>query len=137
MQKKLSRTSAFTMIELLVAATIIIVLTTLALVSFNQANISVRNGKRKADLDTMRQALLLYKQDNGYYAVGSSVSFPALVSVLYGAEYLSEATLQDPKNSGSYVYQASCTSVNAGNCVKVTLQAILEPSATTYEIIAL
>lgn len=128
---------AFTMIELLVVATIIIILTTIALVSFSQANMSVRNGKRKADLETMRQSLLLYRQDKGYYAVGSTVTFSALVTALHTEEYLSEATIQDPRNSGDYVYQASCDSVVDGNCMKITLQADLEPNGDDYEIIVL
>lgn len=128
---------AFTMIELLVVATIVIILTTLALVSFAQANMSVRNSKRKADLETMRQALMLYRQDNGYYAVGSTVTFAGLANDLYSDEYLSEASLQDPRHQVPYVYQAACDSVVDGNCMKIILQAALEPNGDAYEIIAL
>jgi len=133
----MKKQQAFTMIELLVSTTILIILTTLALVSFNQANISVRNGKRKADLDTMRQALLLYKQDNGYYANATTLDFQSLVTTLHTEEYLSEATIVDPKSTGAYVYQALCASVDAGTCVKATLRATLEPEGTLYEITAL
>lgn len=128
---------AFTMIELLVSATVIILLTAAALVSFSQATISSRNAKRKADLETMRQALTLYKQDNAYYATTTSLNFNTLVNNLYEDEYLSEPTLQDPKNVNPYVYQAICSANSGSNCTKVTLRAVLEPDITTYDIIAL
>jgi len=133
----LKKQKAFTMIELLVSATIIILLTTAGLVSFSQASISSRNAKRKADLETMRQALTLYKQDNSYYANTNSVDFSTLVTSLYADEYLSEAAIVDPKNVEPYIYQAVCSTISGTNCIKVTLRAVLEPSATTYEIIAI
>jgi type II secretory pathway pseudopilin PulG len=129
--------NAFTMIELLVSATVIILLTAIALVSFSQSMISSRNAKRKADLETIRQALTLYKQDKGYYAASTSVDFSALVISLYADEYLSEPSLLDPKNATPYVYQATCTATSGSNCTKVTLRANLEPDSTAYEIIAL
>lgn len=128
---------AFTMIELLVVATVIILLTTIGLVSFSQAAVSSRNAKRKADLETMRQALTLYKQDNVYYAPTTTVSFTGLVTSLYADGYLSEASLVDPKNSAPYIYQAACAAVSGSNCIRVTLQAVLEPDATAYEISAI
>lgn len=129
---------AFTMIELLVSATIIILLTAAGLVSFSQAAISSRNAKRKADLETIRQALTLYKQDNSYYAPTTTPSFDNLVTNLYAGEYISEPVLVDPKNVSPYGYQAICSAVSGSNCIKVTLRAVLEPSpGTTYDIIAL
>lgn len=125
------------MIELLVSATIIILLTAIGLVSFSQASISSRNAKRKADLETLRQALTIYKQDYSYYANSTTVDFNTLVTNLYSEEYLSEATLLDPKNTTPYTYQATCTAVSGSNCIKVTLRAILEPDAEAYDIIAL
>ena len=133
----LKKQRAFTMIELLVSATIIILLTTAGLISFSQAAISSRNAKRKADLETMRQSLTLYKQDNAYYSTSSTLDFNDLVTSLYEDEYLSESVLVDPKNTVPYVYQAICSAVNGTNCVKVTLRAVLEPDATVYDIIAL
>lgn len=134
----LKKQNAFTMIELLVSATVIILLTAAALVSFSQASISSRNAKRKTDLETMRQALTLYKQDNAYYAETTTLNFETLVTNLYAEEYLSEPVLEDPKNEVPYTYQAICSAVSGTNCVKVTLRAVLEPDPpTTYDIIAL
>lgn len=128
---------AFTMIELLVVATVIILLTAIGLVSFSQVGISTRNAKRKADLETMRQALTLYKQDYAYYASSGTLDFAALVTALYADEYLPDSNLTDPKNTSPYVYQAICSAVSASNCIKVTLRAVLEPDEQTYDLIAL
>lgn len=133
----LKKQSAFTMIELLVSATIIILLTAAGLVSFTQASVSSRNAKRKADLETMRQALTLYKQDHAYYADTQTVSFDGLVTDLNAEEYLSETAIVDPKGTSPYIYQATCASTSGTNCVKVTLEAVLEPDKTSYEITAL
>lgn len=128
---------AFTMIELLVSATVMILLTAIALVSFSQAMISSRNAKRKADLETMRQALTLHKQATGYYAAETDPNFTDLVTVLFAQEYLTEANLLDPKNSEPYVYQAICDHGDGNHCLRVTLQAVLEPDETPYAITAL
>ena len=63
------RKNGFTLIELLVVATIIVVLSAIGLVSFTNAGKSARNSKRKSDLETVRQALVLYKSDTGAYPV--------------------------------------------------------------------
>lgn len=128
---------AFTMIELLVVATVIILLTTIGLVSFSQTAVNSRNAKRKADLETMRQALVLYKQDHAYYAATTTIDFAGLVNTLHEQEYLSEPVLQDPKNTIPYLYQATCAANNGTNCTKVTLRTALEPDGQNYEITAL
>lgn len=135
----LKKQRAFTLIELLVVSTIIIVLSTIGLVSYRQAGLNSRNAKRKADLEIMRQAMMLYKQDTGYYFSSSSLTFSDLLNTLETGEYLSEAeSLADPSEDQSYV--ATCTQVSAGSCIKVTLSAELETGngeSETYEITAL
>lgn len=84
--------SGFTLIELLVVSTIIVVLAVIGMVSFTQAAKGARDGKRKADMETIRQGLTLYKQQNATY--------PAAYSSLAGT-YLSEPIPVDP---GSYTY---------------------------------
>ena len=75
MHKKLTKFhQAFTLIELLVVATIIGVLMSIAIVSFSNAQRNSRDAKRKADLETVRQALVLYRQDTGVYVYTLSCS---------------------------------------------------------------
>jgi len=57
--------SGFTLVELLVSITIIMVLTVTAVVNYGNAQKNARDAKRKADLEKIRVALELYKQDLG------------------------------------------------------------------------
>lgn len=125
---------AFTLIELLVSATIIILLTTIGIVSFRQASISSRNSKRKADLESVRQALVIYKQDHGYFYPATSLDFDSMVAELQSNEYVSETNFSDPKSDGLYVYTATCERTENGNCTKVALTARLEPDAEEHVV---
>jgi general secretion pathway protein G len=127
--KKNQFKSGFSMIELLVVATIIIVISAIGMVSFRNAGIKSRNAARKADLEVVRQALTLYRADEGAYPVGS---FDAIVSTLQGSDYLTEDEVVDPKG-WSYVYTGSGCDVSS--CTGFTLSATLEgDGVTTYEI---
>lgn len=64
---KINKKKGFTLIELLVAMTIVAVLMGLALVSFQGAKKTARDGKRKTDLEQLRSALEMYRADNGHY----------------------------------------------------------------------
>ncbi|HCS79346.1 TPA: hypothetical protein DIV55_06450 [Patescibacteria group bacterium] len=63
--------SGFTLIELLVVISIIAILISAAMVSFSVAQTKGRDGKRKADLKGIQQALEQYYQANGHYPVTS------------------------------------------------------------------
>lgn len=93
----LSSTSGFTMIEMLVVATIMIVLTGVGLVSYRIASMNVRNSKRKADQQTIRSALVLYKTDSsdGLYPV-TNVYFE-MIAILVAAGYFDQSDLNDPQ----------------------------------------
>lgn len=95
----IQKKNGFTLIELLVVATIIIVLSAIGLVSFTNAGKSARNSKRKADLETVRQALVLYKSDSGEYPNGLTGStYAVMITTLSGDDYISSPTPLDPKN---------------------------------------
>jgi prepilin-type N-terminal cleavage/methylation domain-containing protein len=119
------RKNGFSMIELLVVTTIIIILTTIGLVSYTAANRNARNGKRKADMEMVRQALVLYRTDNGSYPTGSV--FNTMLTTI--SDYTSATTVTDPKNEGVYIYAYSSA---AG--VNFTLTAQLEPDETAYAL---
>lgn len=108
------------MIELLVVATIMVVLSTIGLVSYNQAGQNARNGRRKADLETVRQALVIYRTDMGSYPAGSDYS--NMMTTI--SDYISSTEIQDPRNEGSYVYSYSSDGVT------FTLEANLEPDGS-------
>lgn len=111
------------MIELLVVTTIIIVLTTIGLVSYRSASVNARNGKRKADMESVRQALVLYRVDEGTYPIDSN--FNSMVSTI--SNYISAVEVSDPIG-GDYYY--SYTS----NGATFTLTALLEPDQEVYTL---
>jgi type II secretory pathway pseudopilin PulG len=105
-----STSKAFSLIELLVVATIMILLTTIGLVSYQSANRNARNAKRKADLSTVQQALVLYRTDEATYPSGngSAAAFNTMVSTI--DDYLSVSTIVDPKSpTYDYIYTSDNT----------------------------
>lgn len=112
------------MIELLVVATIIILLTAIGLVSYRQVGQNARNGKRKADLETVRQALVLYRSENGSYP--NTTTWTTMISQI--SSYVSAVEIEDPKNEAPYVY--SYTSDGS----TFTLTGYLEPDAEAYPL---
>lgn len=117
------RKNGFSMIELLVVTTIIIVLTTIGLVSYRSASMNARNGKRKADLESVRQALVLYRVDEGTYPAGTS--FTAMITTI--ADYLATLDVSDPSGD-PYVYSYTSN----GSTFSVT--ALLEPDQEAYTL---
>jgi type II secretory pathway pseudopilin PulG len=117
----------FTMIELLVTVTIMIVLTAIGLVSYQNATRNARNGKRKTDLETVRSALVLYRTDVGTYPAGGGTNgaFNTMVTTLNGNGYLSSPTITDPDNQDPYRY------IYTSNTVTFTLCGTLEPDPGT------
>ncbi len=122
--------AGFTMIELLVVTTIIIVLTTIGLVSYRAAGQQARNGKRKSDLQSIRQALVLYKTDSTDGLYPTSSNYDAMLGVL--DDYLGSPaeTFQDPKDDGTYSY----TYTPEGGGSGFTLEAKLEPDGEAYQV---
>ena len=67
--------NGFTLIELLIVMTIIGVLVALSLFALSGTRESARDGRRKADLETIRSALELYKSDcNSYVNASGNVT---------------------------------------------------------------
>lgn len=131
--------SGFTLIELLVTTTIIIILTTLGIVSYRKAMQVSRNGRRKSDLETVRQSLMLYKSENGYFPDVTGTFSSGVVPTLSSAGYLSQSdanNLQDPKeNDANYVYNYTpAGSVVGSGYTDFELEAKLEPNLTPYYV---
>ena len=109
------QTYGFTFIELLVSATIIIVLSVIGVVSFAKAGKSARDARRRADLAMVQQAMVQYKvnEGTGEYpdptGANAKEKFADLIPTLQTAGYLSAGTIQDPKNDLTYYYAFACT----------------------------
>ncbi len=108
--------AAFTLIEVLVVATIIIVLTAISVASFSTANKSAKDAKRKSDMETVRQAMVLYKAQEGSYplfATYSAESFTSVAAALItgpgGRSYLSPPAPTDPMSTNPYFGRSTAT----------------------------
>lgn len=111
-----NKKTGFTLIELLVVISIIAILTVAGIVSFSRASMSARDAKRKADLETVRQAMVQYKanrEDTGYpIGADDSGTFSAIVLELKGLGYLSAGDIEDPRTGTTgfdYTCNPSCT----------------------------
>ena len=114
----------FTMIELLVVATIMILLTTIGLISYQSTMRKARNGRRAADIETVRSALVMYRSDHTTYPV-TGVFSTMLTTVI---DYLSTTTIVDPKNAAPYVY--TYTSAGATFTLCYTTEPSTDPGST-------
>lgn len=106
--------TGFTLIELMVSITIIAIITVIAVVNFGGTNKKARDGRRMSDLEKIRVALELNRQEKG--------SYPASLTNLVGNSYL-QANPLDPKGlpftysyvGTSYAYTLSAQMENLGS----------------------
>lgn len=100
--------NGFTLIELLVTIAIIGILISISTFAITQAQESARNNRRKADLETIRSGLELYRSDCGQYPPGplgnSLVGSGATPSCAATNVYL-RAIPTDPQSSSGKFYR--------------------------------
>lgn len=116
----------FTLVELLIAISIIAILSVIGLSIYQSVYKASRDAKRRSDLKFIQSALEQYHADQKYYpfsiAGGSSLSF--------GNKIYINKVPQDPVPPPDYSYQASGNGCNsdatANNCVSYCLYARLE-----------
>lgn len=109
MKRILGRRTGFTFIELLVAVSIITLLTSIAVTRFTGSQQRVHDARRIADLAQIRTALELYRADNGFYPPSAcgwdcngyrmSNAGDSWIPELVSGGYMQKVPL-DPKNTG-------------------------------------
>ena len=123
----------FTFIELLVATTIIALLSAIGLVSFTSANRKARNGRRQADLEQVRSALELYRSDEGLYPATDGNWSDTVTEI---TPYLSSPGIADPKQGAAYYYSYDTSPPYSGSSCSsdrsYALCARLEPNQALY-----
>jgi len=97
-------TKGFTLVELMVVMTIIAILAVGSFSTFEGSKASARDGRRKADLETIRGAFELYYADEKAYPVSLPACNAALKSVDGNSTYLNK-TPCDPSNPTTQEYQ--------------------------------
>jgi prepilin-type N-terminal cleavage/methylation domain len=127
-KNKISKFKSFTLIEILVVATIIALLASGGVVVYTQLNRASRDAKRKTDLEQIRAALEMYRSNNGIYPVNLSI----LTTPAPQQPYLNTIPT-DPK-SPTYTYYYTPLPVGcSNNCNDYTLAAHLETISTTCQ----
>lgn len=99
--------AAFTLIELLVTIAVVAVLSGVGINSFIGAQKTGRDGKRMADLETIRSALEIYRSDTGKYVV-SLGGKPNLVLSALSPNYIQTIPV-DQLASYKYYYSGTAT----------------------------
>ena len=107
----------FTLMELLISMGIIVMLMGVGVVSYAQTNKKARDTKRKADIESIRSALELYRTDQGRY--------PALT--IDGSNCITSTSI----TSGAVTYLAKLPTDPTSYCYKYSLGA---SPFNTYEI---
>ncbi len=111
---------AFTLIEILVVATIIGLLLAGAVASYTTLNRSSRDARRKADAEQIRSALEMYRSNNNYYP-------NSLIIMLTPTVYIQSLPVDPQPTPYSYVYTplpSGCTAT--ATCNDYTLGSYIE-----------
>lgn len=126
--------NGFTLIEILVAVTIIAVLLAIAVVSYTNLNKRSRNAKRYSDLEQLRSALELYRSDNGFYpqygAADNVYATVANIPGLVAGGYM-PALPTDPNAATPFMIMM--TSKSGLNFYGYCLAAAIESSASNTQ----
>lgn len=123
----------FTLIEVLVATTIIAVLISIGIVSYASVNKRSRDARRRSDVEQLRSALEMYRADIGSYPDPSGafgwVDVSDLTASLVTTGNYMPAIPTDPKSPTlTYRYKASSL---YGYCISAALENASSESIPT------
>lgn len=140
---KFNKNKGFTLIELLVAATIISILATIAVASYSTATKNSRDSRRKADLESVRAALELYRSQVGTYVVRTAYTWVAIsdLTELTSGGYINQLP-SDPVPNITPAYQYKTWNNNRSYCLATRMEIIptitqcsVLPSGGNYAVI--
>jgi general secretion pathway protein G len=117
----------FTLIELLVVVTIITILTAVGMSNYRSFSQKARDSRRKADLESLRGALELYRADAGVYpATLPACGLPLSFTSPSNTNTYMEKIPCDPQTSVNYFYQRISSLVyHLGSCLEVDKSEVI------------
>ena len=111
----------FTLVELLIAMTIVAVLTALSLVSYQGARKNARDGQRRADLEQIRSALEICRADTDSYPLGALSSGSDIACG--GTTYLNIP--DDPLDGRNYIYSGAANTYVLCASLELSTEAVV------------
>jgi len=103
-------TKAFTFVELLVVMTIVGIIFAITTVTYSNITKNSRDARRKADMESIRQALELCRSYSGTYIAASSGFIPTTISCGSPAVVYMQIVPTDPKTPATrYTYSTTGT----------------------------
>lgn len=108
--------SGYTMIELLVVATIIVALAGLGIVSYQRTARTSRDNRRESDVKLLKVAMEFYYETYKNYPTANSVS--ALMSNGNFRQFVQRDSMIDPLNRAPYQYTVSSNSTGYQLCYR-------------------
>lgn len=106
--------NGFTLIELMVVIAIIAIIASIGLATYSNAQKVGRDGKRKQDLENLRQSLIIYKNAN------NARPYPEDLSGL-DSSYINPMPT-DPTTGSNYRYQGTPTGGDTSYYICATLE---------------
>ncbi len=114
------------MLELLVVIGILGILVSIAIGSYTLTQQNARDGRRKTDLELLRQSLELYRADNGSYPASNGWQDAAQLEGILVPDYIDKMP-NDPKVGATTTYRYYSTdfsgTVYYGYCIEANLEA--------------
>lgn len=98
------RFAGFTLIEVLVVAVLISLLSTIGIFTYQGALRSSRDARRTADIETLRSALELYRNTNDLYPAAVDVSCSSTTGISDGTNTYLPKNPHDPKCAAQTYY---------------------------------
>lgn len=134
--KNPERREGFTLVELMVVISIIMILATIVTASFGKAQEKARDGRRQVDLSSLRNALELYYSENSRYITTTGDAWAnagtALTGLTAPVVYI-QLIPSDPKPGwSSYRYRS--VSGGQGYCLAANLEGTAPPSTCTVSL---
>ncbi len=132
--KKINQ-KGFTLIELLVVIAIIGLLSTMAVVSLNNARIKARDARRVSDIKQIQTALEMYFTDRNDYPAGATTG--DAFALLEDAGYMAAVPTNPTPNGSAYTYEvcnSGGTICNAGTTAQETTEGFRSSYTLSFEL---